>query len=140
MGTIIKYILLLFTVIFFFNCSFISEVPQFSSIEEAQTWVHENIRYVADIDQYGENDYFASPKRTLENRAGDCEDMAALLMYICHEQFYTNGSMVKVIRNGTQHSIAYISGKYYDPVYNDLPSFDKILHIWYYSEIIFLWK
>ncbi len=42
-------------------------------------WVYENIRYESDWLNYGQADYFASPRLTLERGRGDCEDKSMLI-------------------------------------------------------------
>lgn len=41
-------------------------------------WVARNIEYVTDVSLYGVTEYWADPRRTVKNRAGDCEDFAFL--------------------------------------------------------------
>ena len=48
-------------------------------IREITEWVHEHIIYESDILNYGEEDYFASPRLTLERGTGDCEDESFLI-------------------------------------------------------------
>lgn len=46
--------------------------------EFALAFVQQNVKYVRDIEQYGESEYWALPIQVLCNRQGDCEDTAAL--------------------------------------------------------------
>lgn len=49
-----------------------------NKIVEVNNFVNSNIEYMEDIVQYNKNDYWATPKETLINKKGDCEDIAIL--------------------------------------------------------------
>lgn len=42
-------------------------------------WVTKNIKYVSDINQYKQNEYWATPEQTLMNSKGDCDDYGILI-------------------------------------------------------------
>ena len=46
-------------------------------------WMHLNIEYVSDAEQYGQEEYVASPDETLRTRKGDCEDHVLLVGSFC---------------------------------------------------------
>ena len=46
-------------------------------------WMHQNIRYEYDRNQYGEDNYIATPAETLKSGYGDCEDHALLFGSLC---------------------------------------------------------
>lgn len=54
-------------------------------------FIRQNISYSEDIDLYGIPDWIAYPEETLNNRAGDCEDMAILFVFIAHMIGYDCG-------------------------------------------------
>lgn len=58
--------------------------------EEVGWWIIRNIEFKEDLDLYGHLDYWASPKQTLENMAGDCEDQAILFL---HTMYTNTGKM-----------------------------------------------
>ena len=46
-------------------------------------WMHENIAYELDSDQYGRQEDIATPQETLRSKRGDCEDHALLIGSMC---------------------------------------------------------
>lgn len=52
----------------------IVNINRILSLEDYVQWLRENIKYRED----GEKDYWSTPKETLQNRFGDCEDYAFL--------------------------------------------------------------
>lgn len=42
-------------------------------------WVQDNIRYVSDVENYGQPEYWARPSLTIQKERGDCEDGAFLI-------------------------------------------------------------
>lgn len=53
-------------------------MPDIKTVEAIHSWVVENIEYVPDT-----FDSWQFPQRTLERGAGDCEDSAILIAYLC---------------------------------------------------------
>ena len=51
-----------------------------ATIAAVNSWANAKIRYVEDLQQYGQADYWADAKTTLRHRAGDCEDIAIAKM------------------------------------------------------------
>ena len=49
---------------------------------KALIWVHDNIKYVKDNEEYGFSEFWAIPYQTLKHKRGDCEDGAILLANI----------------------------------------------------------
>lgn len=127
-----KKLLLFFIFVVLSSCSIIdtSIIPRFNSVEEANVWVHDYVTYTND-NQSGYESYWYSPKQVIDSRKGDCEDEVNLLLYICYNQFgfagehkiieenkpYIDQSGVLIYTDKTisNHSIAKINGKYYDP-------------------------
>jgi hypothetical protein len=78
-------------------------------------WVYNNIEYRSDEQLYGKAEYYATPEETVNNGAGDCEDMATLIAYV----YYRNtGKKVQFsVQRGPDglHMAAYYEGNYFDP-------------------------
>lgn len=53
-------------------------------MREAYNYVTLNIRYVADVAEYGHPEVWAMPSETLKRRVGDCEDLSFLLCSLLH--------------------------------------------------------
>lgn len=51
-------------------------------LAEVNSWTNARIRYVEDRDLYGVPDYWAPASKTLQRRAGDCEDIAIAKMQL----------------------------------------------------------
>ena len=81
---------------------------QAETIEDLNIWVWRHIKYKADVEQYTQ-----PPNETLIKRAGDCEDQAALLIYLCEELLdiypvmWTDWSI--------KHTMVKYDNKIYDP-------------------------
>lgn len=109
--------------------------PLFDSIQAAMEWDTNYISYKLDQDNYGKNDYWASPKETLNRGCGDCEDYAILLMY----EIYTSFGGKSELALTDHHAIVKYAGKYYDVIpakeSNDYPgiiaiySYDFIMNL-----------
>ena len=56
--------------------------PSSEGIADVNRWVNDNVRYVEDRQLYGQADYWASARTTLQRRAGDCEDIAIAKMQL----------------------------------------------------------
>ncbi len=87
-----------------------TDVPNISDSAEADAWVHDNIDYALDIDQYGQEDYWASPYETLRNRAGDCEDKAILFLAIMKRSTGAEGELVIYADVDWVHAAAKVNG------------------------------
>lgn len=63
-------------------CAHLQSGDYNSEILALYQWVHQNIRYIPDPDGV---ELVQTPKRTIQERAGDCDDMATLLagMLMC---------------------------------------------------------
>jgi len=53
--------------------------PDDMKMYKIEQWVIDNITYVSDLEQYGENELWALPTMTLDSSQGDCEDGAFLI-------------------------------------------------------------
>lgn len=76
-------------------------------------------RFVKDRVSYRPDtgDEWQSPSRTLDRRAGDCEDWALLFMWLAHEidEVPTDKiRMVVCLKNGEHHAFADVDGVAYD--------------------------
>jgi hypothetical protein len=69
------------------------EVPIVESIPGAIKWIEKNIKYKGDVEQYGYEDYWASPGETVASGYGDCEDMAILFLYMVYVNFGERGTL-----------------------------------------------
>ncbi len=86
--------------------------PKFHNMKEACCWVNNNIEYKKD--KYG--DIWKLPQETLDDKNGDCEDMALLLMGIMNYQKNIKSNLV-VIEGRTKnvsHAIVEFNKIYYD--------------------------
>lgn len=54
----------------------VSSAPENARVEAVNRFVNQRIRFVDDIQVWGEGDYWATPLETLHKGAGDCEDFA----------------------------------------------------------------
>ncbi|MCD6567467.1 MAG: PKD domain-containing protein [Dehalococcoidia bacterium] len=72
----------------------------FATAEEALEWVHSNIAYSSDEENYGVAEAWANPEKTLNRGRGDCEDqaflLASLLKWHTGEVDVVDGDMVYV--------------------------------------------
>lgn len=83
-----------------------------TNVFEAIYWIQNNIEY--ENDPY---DYWKLPQETYESRAGDCEDIALLFLYICRELLYIKDcSLIRVISRGSFHIIPKVNELYYEPL------------------------
>jgi len=48
-------------------------------MQKIEKWVHDNISYKSDAENYGESERWAFPIETLRKKSGDCEDQAFLV-------------------------------------------------------------
>jgi hypothetical protein len=74
-------------------CPIDEELPAFSVMGEVGPWVKENIEYTLDP-LGGLWDSWQQPHETLARKAGDCEDMALLWIYLVYENFGEKGTLV----------------------------------------------
>lgn len=65
-----------------------SNVPKFSSIEEIENWMYDNILYSDE-----EGDYWKYPNETFSDGYGDCEDRAILFLYIVNDSLGIKGEL-----------------------------------------------
>ncbi len=110
-------ILLFFFAFVLFSCSmpgdggFEFDNPKFNNMSDACEWIYKNIKY--EKDSY---DDWKLPQETLDDKEGDCEDQAILLMAIMKYQKGYNSELVIVnIDSSTSHAIVRNGEKYYDP-------------------------
>jgi hypothetical protein len=95
-----KYIIILISLVLSLNLTGCSLEPnngspkKFYSIQEIVDWVHNNISYTSDKENYGVDDYWASPEQTLSKRKGDCECQAILVLYLVYVNLGKKGSLV----------------------------------------------
>lgn len=68
----------------------------------ATRWVNQNITYMRDSRLYGTIEYWATPKETMDRRAGDCEDMSFVLASILDSLGY-NVNVVAGFARGEKH-------------------------------------
>lgn len=84
--------------------------PEFNNMQEACEWINQNIKYKSDY-----YDYWKLPQETLDDKNGDCEDQALLLMGIMKYQKGYNSELIIVqIDSTTSHAIVKYNDKYYD--------------------------
>lgn len=69
------------------------------------TAVNRLVSYRKDVDQYGTLDYWATPRETLKQRAGDCEDYAILKMALLEELGIPASSMSVVVLKDERRSL-----------------------------------
>ena len=77
--------------------------------------VWNNLRYVADRELYGMEDYWATPAETARQGAGDCEDLAIAKYYTLRDLGHATGSLrlmlVALRRSGEPHMLVCVRGK-----------------------------
>ena len=84
--------------------------PKFSNMQEACEWVNQNIKYKKD-----NYDDWKLPQETLDDKDGDCEDQALLLMGIMkYQRGYDSELIIMRIDSTTSHAIVRYNDKYYD--------------------------
>ena len=54
----------------------IQPLPEGEKLEAVNSFFNARIRWVEDVDNWGENDYWATPLETMARRKGDCEDFS----------------------------------------------------------------
>jgi hypothetical protein len=99
------------------NYSFNDGGMSFTSLEGICTWVTTNVLYDTDIDQWGCNEYWASPEQTFSTRKGDCEDKTILFMYFAHAASLAADPQLVAVLVGDNlgHALVRVGGTYYDP-------------------------
>jgi predicted transglutaminase-like cysteine proteinase len=90
---------------------------QFANINQAFNYVANNISYKKDIDNYGYNDYWASPDETYNKKTGDCEDYCILFMAIVNNNFSIK---MILLNNGLGHALVHYGNDYYDLTVNKI--------------------
>jgi len=53
-------------------------LPELQKVERINEFVNARVRWVEDIDNWGQSDYWATPLEILARQAGDCEDFSIL--------------------------------------------------------------
>lgn len=91
----------------------LKDVPYFSTMEEAWSWVDYNIHYKYDP-IVGLWDAWQTPEETLEKRTGDCEDFSILLMYFIYA-LGEDSSLILCTYDGNPHVIIKYKGQYLEP-------------------------
>jgi hypothetical protein len=108
-----RVIILLIMAVAFCGCSVVEyePAPEFDSIEDLLLWVSVFIKYTSD----GYFDNWQTPEETLDLRSGDCEDKAALFLFLSGDE----GNLIAVQKPGyNAHMIVEIDSIYYDPTIN----------------------
>lgn len=78
--------------------------------------VHRDIRWTADIETAGMQDYWQSPSMTAATRKGDCEDMALLLLHLLRECGITGYRLIVGTWRGSGHAwLESVLGTFADP-------------------------
>jgi len=88
---------------------------KFNSKKEVCYWIYKNIKY-----ENEENEFWKTPEETLDDRGGDCEDMAILLMAILYSQFKIKGRLAHYFTDKGGHCIYEVNGEYYDCTSNKI--------------------
>ena len=101
---------------------FNNDIPEFETPVQAAYWVKNNIVYVYDYIQFGQ-DYIQTPEELYYNRnedglmQGDCDDFTTMFCCIIDIQFPDLSNYfvsVKYPNERYNHTLAYIDGLYYD--------------------------
>jgi hypothetical protein len=93
-------------------------VPTFSAIDDVGLWIRGtaetpgHITYASDP-LGGAWDAWQTPEETLERRAGDCEDISILWLYLVNESFGEKGELVICDTSKGCHACARLNGKYF---------------------------
>lgn len=104
------------------SCTFIYDYEYVTGLvfESPEDVMHFVYTYIAtEVETDGE-DNWKMPDETMQDRAGDCEDRALLMMSLCDENFGDYGSLGLLRMGSIYHAVVSYGGKCYDP------SFDMI--------------
>jgi hypothetical protein len=90
--------------------------PEIVSYMDALRYVRETITFTTDMDNFGVEDYWQNPRRTMINGSGDTEDMAILFLYLCviHLHDYS-GYLEKYYTEDGYVFVACFGENLYDP-------------------------
>lgn len=97
----------------------VSQSPENARIEAVNRFVNQRIRFVDDNQNWGQNDYWATPLETLHKGAGDCEDFAIakyfslLALGVAPSRLRLTYVRATVIRDGTAAYAAHMVLAYY---------------------------
>jgi len=93
------------------------EIPNLGiqTIQDAMTWVSQEIRYVSDSIHYPADEYWQSPAQTYVWRSGDCEDYCILVMYLICRDVGIKGKMCVGMCYGGLHAWVYVDGHFWEP-------------------------
>jgi predicted small secreted protein len=85
-----------------------------NTVEDCAQWVAHNIRFEHDGIQFLEEDYWQTPRETIENKKGDCEDVCGLFMHMVESKGNHKTFMYAVDAGLSAHAIVEVDGKIYD--------------------------
>lgn len=107
----------------------IKSLPDQQKVERINKFVNSRVRWVEDIDNWGQKDYWATPLETLARQAGDCEDFSILkyvsLLLAGIDVDKLRITYVKANMNG--QSIAHMVLAYYDTPTSEPKILDNII-------------
>ena len=118
----IIYFCLFFTV---FRCDmFIGpETPtcQETDVQSILNWVYEYVEYRSDVETWGIEDYWQTPRQTNTLRTGDCEDMSIFVLFLVKQNVGIKGKLICY----EDHVFVKIDGEYYETTKAKLKEIDK---------------
>ena len=110
---------------------------EIQTVYDSYLWVFVNTTYQEDID--GE---WKTPEETYNDRGGDCEDLAILMMYLCYQYAGQTPTMLEIDLNGKRHMVVEVDSKLYDPkgpISGDIQDLEyRILNSYTYGEAMYL--
>ena len=120
-----------------FDTFYMEEWETISSIKDAMVWIKYNVELEED-----DVDIWKSPKDTISDGFGDCEDIAVLL---CNIMFISSGIEMNVVTvmeersivsgGSINHTIAEYDGIFYDIMFGDIINDIDVGYIYTFNEI-----
>jgi hypothetical protein len=117
-----KTLLIVFIISLFCGCPwpFLPENCQ-NTIEDCAQWCVENIKYEDDKTQFRKDDYWQTINEIRKNMKGDCEDVCAIFMEMCHKRGNKNIYMYVTKLSINSHAIVEVDGIIYNLKNDEIP-------------------
>jgi len=110
---------------------------EIDTVFDSYWWVRTNTLYQEDV-----KDEWKTPEQTYNDRGGDCEDVALLMMYLCYRYAHQTPTLVRIDKINMIHFIVEVDGELYDPkgiINGRIEDLNyKILDTYTYGEAMYL--
>ncbi len=118
-------ILIFLLFIFSFYKVYLNTDIKVNSLEELNTWIHQNIKYKNDGKRT--DDFWQYPNETMKLRTGDCEDLAILFAEVAYLRFHEKVELVWVLSRdkSISHMVVLCQGQIFDPTWNRIQKSDE---------------